>query len=435
MAGEPDDRLDGWKAIARALGRDERTAMRWRATRGLPVQNVPGGARGTVFAYRHELDAWLTGAAARPDPRPPEATTSPPPPEPPSARLANTPPPARAPFFVQRVINSSRWLGAGAIALLALIAATGTTRLWSEPVGSAIADPDPVAQDLYLRGRHQWALRTPASLAAAVSLFGEAIARDPRGADAYAGLADTYLLQREHGTLPDREAWPRAEAAADAALALRPNLPAAIRAKGYIAFWWHRRQAEGLDAMRRAVALAPADPQSHHWLATALSFAGDHEGALAAIEQARRLAPDQSAILADRGLLLWLAGQHDAGVAVLRELLSSEPANSAAHGYLAEALIARGHLAGYLRETAAAARLRGDRAVASAAAAALQAETRGGTPAGRAVLARAATAGLRAGTISAFAAGTLFRAAGEEAATRAAMAVASAQAEPRLPPR
>jgi hypothetical protein len=52
-------RLDGWKAIAAYLGRDERTAQRWRL-RGLPVHQVPGGKRGTVFAYTQEIDDWLT---------------------------------------------------------------------------------------------------------------------------------------------------------------------------------------------------------------------------------------------------------------------------------------------------------------------------------------------------------------------------------------
>lgn len=55
----PPPRLDGWKAIAAYLGRDERTAQRWRE-RGLPVHFVPGGRRGTVFAFTAEVDEWLS---------------------------------------------------------------------------------------------------------------------------------------------------------------------------------------------------------------------------------------------------------------------------------------------------------------------------------------------------------------------------------------
>jgi hypothetical protein len=52
-------RLDSWKEIAAYLHRDTRTAIRWGKERGLPVYRVPGGKRQAVFAYAHELDAWL----------------------------------------------------------------------------------------------------------------------------------------------------------------------------------------------------------------------------------------------------------------------------------------------------------------------------------------------------------------------------------------
>ncbi len=51
-------RLDSWKEIARYLGRDVRTVIRWE-DRGLPVHRVPGGKVSRVFAFTQELDAWL----------------------------------------------------------------------------------------------------------------------------------------------------------------------------------------------------------------------------------------------------------------------------------------------------------------------------------------------------------------------------------------
>jgi hypothetical protein len=53
-----DKRLDGWKAIADHFQRNERTVMRWRKERGLPVHSVPG-EYGSVYAYAGELDQWL----------------------------------------------------------------------------------------------------------------------------------------------------------------------------------------------------------------------------------------------------------------------------------------------------------------------------------------------------------------------------------------
>ena len=57
----PDHRLDSWKEIAAFFGRDERTVRRWEKERGLPAHRVPGGARGSVFAYTSELADWLKG--------------------------------------------------------------------------------------------------------------------------------------------------------------------------------------------------------------------------------------------------------------------------------------------------------------------------------------------------------------------------------------
>jgi hypothetical protein len=66
--GSPSDihngeRLDSWKAIAAYLGRDAGTVRRWERTRGLPVHRVPGGRGASVFAYTHDIDAWLKSAA------------------------------------------------------------------------------------------------------------------------------------------------------------------------------------------------------------------------------------------------------------------------------------------------------------------------------------------------------------------------------------
>jgi hypothetical protein len=52
-------RLDSWKEIADHLGRDVRTVIRWEHERGLPVHRVPGGKRGSVFAFADEVDRWL----------------------------------------------------------------------------------------------------------------------------------------------------------------------------------------------------------------------------------------------------------------------------------------------------------------------------------------------------------------------------------------
>ena len=59
------ERLDSWKEIAAYLKREVRTVRRWETAEGLPVHRHMHKKRGTVYAYRAELDAWWNNGRAR----------------------------------------------------------------------------------------------------------------------------------------------------------------------------------------------------------------------------------------------------------------------------------------------------------------------------------------------------------------------------------
>lgn len=54
----PQKTLESWKQIAAYLDRSERTVRRWEATEGLPVHRREHERQDTVFAFRHEIEAW-----------------------------------------------------------------------------------------------------------------------------------------------------------------------------------------------------------------------------------------------------------------------------------------------------------------------------------------------------------------------------------------
>src|SRR5215210_4554095 len=62
------------------------------------------------------------------------------------------------------------------------------------------ATEDLEAHDLYLKGRYLWNQRTYESLLRAASYFERAVAKDSTYAQAYAGLADAYVLLPEYGS-------------------------------------------------------------------------------------------------------------------------------------------------------------------------------------------------------------------------------------------
>ncbi len=67
----PRKTLESWKQIAAYLERSERTARRWEAAEGLPVHRLGHQKHDTVFAYKHEIEAWIrrrTRCGDRPGP-------------------------------------------------------------------------------------------------------------------------------------------------------------------------------------------------------------------------------------------------------------------------------------------------------------------------------------------------------------------------------
>lgn len=57
--------LESWKEIAAYLKRDVRTVRRWEKSEGLPVHRQMHQARGSVFAYPSELEAWKSSRELR----------------------------------------------------------------------------------------------------------------------------------------------------------------------------------------------------------------------------------------------------------------------------------------------------------------------------------------------------------------------------------
>jgi Tol biopolymer transport system component len=62
---EPGDRLDSWKKIASYLKRDVSTVQRWERREAMPVHRHLHDKRGSVFAFRSELDGWWESRRVR----------------------------------------------------------------------------------------------------------------------------------------------------------------------------------------------------------------------------------------------------------------------------------------------------------------------------------------------------------------------------------
>ena len=59
------DALQSWKEIAAYLKRTVRSVQRWERNAGLPVRRMRAGDRGSILAFRSELDRWLHSRPTR----------------------------------------------------------------------------------------------------------------------------------------------------------------------------------------------------------------------------------------------------------------------------------------------------------------------------------------------------------------------------------
>jgi len=60
-----EDRLGSWKAIAAYVKRDVTTVQRWEKREGMPVRRHQHDKRGSVYAFRSELDAWMASRGSQ----------------------------------------------------------------------------------------------------------------------------------------------------------------------------------------------------------------------------------------------------------------------------------------------------------------------------------------------------------------------------------
>lgn len=189
----------------------------------------------------------------------------------------------------------------------------------------ARSSSDPVAYDLYLKGRHQWNKRNFAGIGKSIGFFQQAAARDPNYAQAYAGLAGAYDLLAFYGIRPPMEVLPAARAAALRAIELDESIAEAHTSLAHVLyqFDWDFPGAE--KEFRRAIALSPNDPNAHQWYSNFLAVCRRNEESFEQIRLARRLDPLNLITYADAGLAYYLAGQYDRSIEELRQSLELEP--------------------------------------------------------------------------------------------------------------
>lgn len=211
-------------------------------------------------------------------------------------------------------------------------------------VSAALSVPQPAARpgraiasgevhELYLRGRHAWSQRTPASLLEALALFSQVVELDPGYAWGHVGLADAYnmLGSYDYGVMAPDSAYPRARLAAERALALVPDFEPAHAALANVRmnYEWDWTGAE--KSYRRAIELNPGYTPSSEWLAGLLIARRRLPEAHVLLQQAAEYNPASPLVFTGLAHYHYYAREYSAALRHLDRALELDVAFGRAH--------------------------------------------------------------------------------------------------------
>jgi serine/threonine protein kinase/TolB-like protein/Tfp pilus assembly protein PilF len=197
-----------------------------------------------------------------------------------------------------------------------------------EKASLAVSHPvSPKAHDAYLHGRYAWNKRTPQAIQNAIEDFQQAIAQDPTYAPAYAGLADAYGLLGSvpNDALPPHQAMPKAEEAAEKAVALDNSLADAHASLAYIRLAYDWKWQEAGQQFEEALELNPGYATAHEWHALYLAATDHLDEAVVEIQKAQELDPLSIVMGMAAAQVFLYAGENDRVLEQCRRALELDP--------------------------------------------------------------------------------------------------------------
>lgn len=197
---------------------------------------------------------------------------------------------------------------------------------------------NPAAHEALLKGDFYWNRLTCNGFEKALSFYQEAAARDPKFADAYAGIADSYFDLADWRCRPLEETFRKAKAAALHTVELDPDSAEGHGSLGELAFYhdWDWKVAE--QEFSTAIKLDPSIAGTHSSYAIFLVSVGRKDDALSEMKKSLELDPVSEISNITSIYVLYLAHQYDDGIAQAKKALELYPNSGATYYWLAQCL-------------------------------------------------------------------------------------------------
>jgi TolB-like protein/DNA-binding winged helix-turn-helix (wHTH) protein/tetratricopeptide (TPR) repeat protein len=150
---------------------------------------------------------------------------------------------------------------------------------------------DPEVYRLYLQGRYHLCRQVPGEIDKSISLFQQALEKDPDNALAWAGLADSYGALVFYRPTSPKDEFAKAKAAALRALEIDNSLAEAHSALGRVLIAWDRDWSAAERELKHAIELKPSYAEAHRSYSWYLMAMGRTEQGIAEMRLAEELDP------------------------------------------------------------------------------------------------------------------------------------------------
>ena len=197
------------------------------------------------------------------------------------------------------------------------------------------------AHEAYLKGQAEYAKLTRESVENAIQHFEEAIERDPNYAPAYAALGRSYFSAAIGvRAISDREAMPKAEAAAAKAVELDHTLGLAHAVLGDVQRADHWDWVEAEKEYQLAIELDPNAARGYEGYASLMSALRRHDEAIALARRAQQVDPRAVGPRTTMGRILLFARRYEEAEQQFMAALEITPSHQGAHRQLADIMAA-----------------------------------------------------------------------------------------------
>ncbi len=195
------------------------------------------------------------------------------------------------------------------------------------------------AEQAYREGIQCLENREDSSLRNAVTCFKRAISKKPFHAQAWVGLANTYIIMAIHCVDAPDDTFPRALAAANEALRIDPALPEALVPLAMVELCYHRTPTRAEEKFRKALSAKPQIPLAHNGYGLLKAATGQAEQFVASLHKAIALSPLSAPLCAFLCYGLCFARRFEDAIIAGRKAVLGEPESFLAHVCLGNALL------------------------------------------------------------------------------------------------